>query len=607
MIRKSSVLLALIISAFIWINSSSASDSFLRVYATYNDGRDTTGVAEHFLVYGLETPVFIAPFTSHFTIFPLADSSYKATVTFTELGPEYAAYERELTFERNLWQTIDSLNARGIDFTYHFVVFEDTTNYFDYLPTDSLTNNESIHFKSWIWRDSYADYKWEARKDYLENIYNFYRKEHQVKRSGKLNLYVFPGSNTSPLVDNISGVNYDFTRDAMYTVFNPDYDSALPQYAQLYVLYDTWGYTARSLAVGYARYFLDDIYRARKIMANMNKDDIRRVISREYNGGSLEDDIICGAFARYLIDHYGVPMYQKLYEGSLPGKFAFEEVFKKSFDDLLDEFINYERYLKLSEPNAQFFSEIYRSQMWFDKALEYDIWLGTQQVKRDYHLKILGATFFEEGNYEESEKAYKVLVERNPGHYDAKYLLGLACLRNGKTKDAIKEMTVAADSFPDAAKMLAEYYLDRGDLDSASTYLDKISEYPDSWTALLKGRLALARGQVKIGEAIIKRGLGLSNNVISMVPGEARGYIDAAYCFMFDSLYKEAESDLQIALFLDQRPYYRGAAYLGLGRLYDIQGEHDKAKEYYDKAIEANAGEYMKALAKKYRSKPFKI
>ena len=607
MIRKSNVIITLLLSIVIWAGLASADDSFLRVYATYNNGSDTAGVAEHFLAYGMEMPVFIAPFTAHFTIFPFTDSSYKATVTFNELGPEYASYKRELTVERNKWQTIDSLKARGIDFAFHFVVFEDTTNYFDYLPTDSLTNDESIHFKSWIWRDSYADYKWEARKAYLENIYNFYRKEHQVKRSGKLNLYVFPGSNSTPLVDNISGVNYDFTRDAMYVVYNPDYDSALPQYTQLYTLYDSWGYSARSLVVGYARYFLDDIYRVRKIIADMKKDDVKRVIGREYNGDSPNDDIICGAFARYLIDHYGVPMYQKLYEGSLPGKFAFTEVYKKNYDDMLNEFIDYERGLKLSEPNAEYFSEIYRSQMWFDKALEYDIWLGTQQVKRDYHLKILGGTFFQVGNYAESEKAYKVLAERNPKQYDAKYLLGMAYLRNGKTKDALTELTTAADSFPDADKMLAEFYLDKGNPDSASIYLDKISEYPDSWTAMLKGRLALTKGQTKIGEAIIKRGLSLSNNVISLVPGEARGYIDAAYCFMFDSLYKEAESDLQIALFLDQRPYYRGAAYLGLGRLYDIQGERTKAKEYYDKAMEANAGEYVKALAKKYKKRPFKI
>lgn len=606
MIKKFGFVIAIILSVLI-LPGLARADSFLQVYATYNNDSDTVGVAEHFLGYGSEVPVFIPPFTMHFTIYPLADSNYKADIAFHELGPAYGSYSRELTFKMGDRQTIAGLKARGLEFNCHFVVFEDTAHIFNYLPPDSLTDFESVHFKTWLWRDSYADYKWEARKGYLENIYNFYRKEHQVKRSGKLNFYVFPGSNNSPLVDNITGVNYDFTKNAMYAVYNSDFDSALPQCAQLYVIYDTWGYSARSLAVGYSRYFLDDIYRARKMIAAMNKADIKQVLSSEYPSDMATADIICGAFSRYLIVRFGVPMYQKLYMESLPGKFAFTEVYGKSFDDLLAEFINYENGLKLDEPNAFFIGDIFRSQMWFDKALEYDIWLGSQPVKRDFHLKTLGGTFFQVGDYAESEKAYSALADRNPGQYDAKYLLGLAYLRNGKTKEAIAQFAAVVDSFPDAAKMLGEIYLDQGILQEASKALARVSEYPDSWTAVLKARLAFAKGEDNIAQAILKRGMALSDNVISMIPGEARGYIDAAYCFMFDSLYSEAESDLQVALFLDNRPYYRGAAYLALGRLYDVRAKHDEARAYYDQAAQANAGEYIKSLAENYKKHSFKL
>jgi len=580
-------------------------DTFLRVYATYNDGRDTVGQVEHFLEFGRMIPVFIPPYTAHFTIFPLADSNYRAEIEFFELPPGYGNYSRTLTATMNTWQKIDNLPAKGNEFSYSFIIFPDTSEYMNLLSIDSLTNFESIHYKSRLLRDSYADYKWEARKGYLENIYNFYRKEHDVSRSGKLDFYIFPGGNNTPCVDHASGIGYDFPNKAMYAVFNENFDSALPQYTQRYVLYDTWGYTARWLVVGYSRYFLDDIYRARRIVADMSIDEIKNILADEYPSDVEHADIICGAFARFLIDKHGLPLFKILYEKSSPGKFAFTEVYEKNFDQMIVQFKDYQKELKLSESDAFFIRDLFSSQMWFDKALEYDIWLAAQPVRRDYHLKNLGATFFHIGNYAESETCYTALARRYPERADAAYLLGLALLRNGHTQKAISRFETVADSFPDAAKMLAEIYFDRRDFDKAERMLKKVAEFPDSWTSILKARLAMAGGNQDLAGPIIKRALDLSHQVISQIPGEARGYNDAAYGFMLNGSYAEAESELRAALFVDSRPYYQAAAYLAWGRLDDLRKDRNQARTNYTKALEINSGEYIKMLAKKYLKEPF--
>jgi len=76
---------------------------------------------------------------------------------------------------------------------------------------------------------------------------------------------------------------------------------------------------------------------------------------------------------------------------------------------------------------------------------------------------------------------------------------------------------------------------------------------------------------------------------------------------MLNGSYDEAESELQAALFIDFRPYYRAAAYLALGRLNDLRKDSEQARIYYDKAIETNSGEYINMLTKKYLKEPFSL
>lgn len=604
---RNRIVISVISICFTLFLTPARADNFLRVYATISGTADTVGMAEHFAVFGVKTPVFIPPYTLHFYITPLPDSTYQARIDFYELGPAFKDYhfEKELVMEG--WQTVENLESKGLKFDYHFVIFSDTVNYFNYLPKDSLTNFESIHFRSWIWRSSYADYKWEMRKGLLENTYNFYRKEHKVMRSGKIDFHVYPSSYNTPFINNLTGVGYDFTGNSMFAAFGDNFDSALPQHTQLYIIYETWGYSARSLAAGYSRYLLDDNYRARSTIENMTVTDIKSVLMDEYPSDRDKADIICGAFVKYLVDSYGVPQLKKLYKNSKPSSFAFETAYGKNFDDMITAFIEYENNLRLSESDAYYLASLFSSQMWFDRAMEYNIWLGSQPVRRDFHLKNLGAAFFHNGNYEESQKSYAVYLERNPEEAEARYLIAMSILRLGRIKQALRYFEEVADSFENAAKMLAEIYLDKNELQKAEKYLSKISEYPDSWTSLLKARLAYAKNETGIAGSIVKKALSQSNAIITAAPGEARGYIYAAYAFMLDGRYEESQSELEVALFVENRPYYRGSIFLALGRLADIQGRRQLATENYQKAIETNSGEYIHLLAEQYMDKPFRL
>ena len=589
------------------ISTPAQADDFLRVYATYSGTDDTIDIAEHYLAYGLQIPAFIPPYTVHFEIFPWHDTLYKAKIDCYELGPGFDHYHFDRDVQKNKWQTIENLESNGLQFDYHFVIFSDTIERFNYLPSDSLTNFESVHYKSRIWRGSYADYKWEMRKGFLENFYNFYRKEHSLKRSGKINLYVYPSTVNTPFINNLTGVGYDYTNSSVYSAFNANFDSALPNYTQLFVIYENMGYSARSLAVGYSRYLLDDIYVARSIVKDKSSGEIKDMLTKQYPSNKDTADIISGAFVRFLIDKESLSKFKVLYSSSNPNHYAFEETYKKSFDEFINDFIKYEKSLRLDPSLTAFISDVFNSQMWFEKALPYELWLGSQPVKKDFHLKSLGATLFHMGDYAESQKVYAALNERDQESAMPKYLLGLSLLRTGKTKQAIRYLEEAADSFDNAAKMLAEIYLDKDEVKKAESYISRVPEYPDAWTSLIKARIALVQGKDDIAESILKRQLAQSNNEIAMIPGEARGYLQSAKGFMYGGKYTEALGELEVALFVENRPFYIGSCYLVMGQIYDLMGERDKAIDAYNKAIDYNPGEYVINLAKQYSKKAFRI
>ncbi len=592
---------------FIFLYSTAKGDTYLQVYAKSDNYIDTLGWSEHYLKFGERIAVFIPPYTAHFTVFPVEESLYSVSIDFFELGPGHSFRQVKMTSKLNHWQEVTDLPAKNVFFYYYFRLTKDTVANFSYIPKDSLVSFETIHYVSWIWPNSYSDFKWRARSDYLENIFDLYRKRLGVTRSNKINFYIFPASNNTIDIDIHRGIGFDIPDGNLYAVFRREFDSALPEVAQLFVIYETWGYSARMLAVGFSRYYLDDIYLAKEMMPYISAKKVKAILSDEFPEDIHTADILSGAFVRYLIDGYGLAPFKMLYEKSLPGNFVFTDVYNESFDELVDSFIDYEDKLKLDEPKALYFSDIYSSQHWFDKALPYKIWLASKSNKNDVYLKRLGACFFYLGRYAESESCYTILAKQHNDVDEAVYLQGQAYLRCGKLEKAIENFKKSCKSYPNSAKMLAEIYLNEYRFEEAKAVIDNIDDVPDSWTAIVKARLAIADGQNARADSILKKGLAHSGKIISNVPGEARGYIDSGYLLMFLESYENANTELTTALFVDNRPYYQALAYLALGRLYDLKNDHRVAIEYYNKAIGLNSGEYIDNLAASYVARPFKL
>jgi hypothetical protein len=395
-----------------------------------------------------------------------------------------------------------------------------------------LINNESIHFRAWSLKDSYADYKFQSRKSYLENYFDQYRKELNITRSGKLDYYIYSGANRSPNIEINSGVGYDIPGGKMYAVYGNQFDAALPENIERYVLYETWGYSARSIVVGFSRYYSDDIYQARTIIERKSAAEIKNILYSEYPPEPQKADIVCGAFVRFLVDKYGLAKFKYFYEKSAASKLDFEEIYHQSPEQLIQMFIEYEKLMRLDEATAIYFSDMFKGQLWFDKALDYDRYLASLEVRKYTYLKRLGNCLFFAGRYDESETCFEQMNQQKSDVPESQYLLAMAQIRNGKQKEGMIGLKKVASSYSFATKTLAEIYLDSGQLDSARVLLNNINGVADAWTAILKTRLALAFGNAALADSLVRAGSVFADKTIGESPGEARGYIDIGNGFI---------------------------------------------------------------------------
>jgi tetratricopeptide (TPR) repeat protein len=90
-------------------------------------------------------------------------------------------------------------------------------------------------------------------------------------------------------------------------------------------------------------------------------------------------------------------------------------------------------------------------------------------------------------------------------------------------------------------------------------------------------------------------------------PNEPVNYLSAGQAFLLMKKYEKAKENLDISNFLEKRPYFQGCTLLELGKLADLQGQRDQAKEYYQQILEIKSGAYQKSLAKQYLKKKYEL
>jgi len=590
---------AFVVAAF---SAVAAADTYLETTCAkiLDDGTaDTLSRAVNFVRLGERLPVFLPPYTIYCTIYPLRDSIYMISLDFHELGPgfRFRQAQSNLIMARDF--IVDSLESKSFRYRYIFRLSIDSLADFVPLPDDSLSPRPSVHYETKLPPGSYADYKWPSRSSLIESYFDKYRKELSITRAGKINLKVFSSALENAALDHHSGIGFDIPGNALFVVMNNEFDAAMPAELQRFVIYETWGSGSRGLAVGMARYFLDDSYRLKGMISRLSVNELLAALEDETMATSETTDMICGAFCQFIIGRYGIGTFKEFYGKSAPGYLPIEAQFGRKVLTLIDEFVKYIEAYNIDLNTAIMMANAYRQMMRFELVEPLERYLiEALPEKKGFYLRRLAQTLFSQGRYEESIACYDKLGKLSDSGRDWQTPAAIAKLRAGQFEDALTALKKRIDDDYTARKAIAEYYLDFGRPESASVYLAEITSISDTWTAILKARLAQHAGDTNLAESLAAIGLGIAEKVIAKIPGEAKGYIDAGYCRLLKGDYRWAKADFEAALLVDNRPYYTAAALLGLGRLLERMEDKMQARKYYEMAAESNGGGYNRNLAR---------
>ena len=67
-----------------------------------------------------------------------------------------------------------------------------------------------------------------------------------------------------------------------------------------------------------------------------------------------------------------------------------------------------------------------------------------------------------------------------------------------------------------------------------------------------------------------------------------------------------ANDQIISSIFLEPRPFYQGMGYLWLGKIADLRGERDVAKDYYRLVLSTSSAAYHQAEAKQWLERPYR-
>jgi len=564
---------------------------------------------------GGEREIFLPPYTLNIRAGSAIDGKYQIGIGLFGLGPTFQKFNYDFALEVGEKMVIPSLPGKSTTIVdYSLIIADDTTSFFgdiiDKTDTTAWISALTIHYNSHMMRGSLADFNWETKMGYLENIYNRFRESYRLSLFEKIDLNLYPALTNRVYLDGNRHYAISPVSDRIDIVYGHDIDAASPAPAAELLLYKLWGYGPRWMVTGMARFYNDNNLKLRRYAKNLDP----KIISEKLGDITwIESDsgmVYCGSFANWLLNEYSQSSFQKLYRESTPLNYErrFEENYGISLEKAIAKHIEFlSKYAPL-EGEVEYFASIYLRDNNYSRAGDlYEELTQEDSDRREEFLMNLAACRFWQGDYEKSAETYQKLIDdfgNNPRYI---MLLGDSELALGNSDKAKSLYSEAFDKYDygEAGLRLVAMLIETGDIKRSRSLFDRLSgDIKNMYDYHLElARLELAEGKTPDDTLLLQtayRALG----GITQTPGDPRIYFTAGRSYLLAGNFDAAEENLQMAYFLETKANALAQSLLELGRTFDLQGNREKALEYYSKARKIG-GAFIKSLCDKYQNKRF--
>ena len=559
--------------------------------------------------------VFTGPYSLRLNAIGSVSDSITISADFFGLGPDFKTsnYTMHLATGDTIFTpplpVKDSTFAR-----YRLILFDDTSSTDEIEPapddTSAWGRSESVHYATRWLRGSLADFMWNLKMAYMEQIYDRHRHSFSLSSFDKINLVFHPEPTDRFYLD--PELNYSLSPRLMRVdaVFSHDIDAISPRLGIELLLYRQWGYGPRWMITGFGGFYSDNFLRLRNLAKNLSSEKLVALLRDESRAESDTARIITGGFVRWLLEQNTILKFMNLYKRSTILNFesVFEDIYGKSIGSAADDFLAYAANYKPQKGELEYYASLYMNHGKYDQAREYlEEIVNGQDFQGQSFRTTLAICQYWLGDYAD---AAKPIGQPNVFSHDCcdDIFRTNMLVADGSLKPSGAYFQCANEErCGEAILNLAIYYLDEGKALTAETLLASIDSSFMATPEYLIAAGRLMAMKAFSPDSILSVAAAIASARMRTTAHDPINYLVAGQAYLYKRDLSRAGENLETAYFLERRPYFQGQILLELGRLYDLKGERDKALEYYNEVLIIKAGAYEKSLAKKYIARKFEI
>ncbi len=560
--------------------------------------------------------VFIPPYSITIETNRLESGQYELKLSFSGLGPSFPKFGRKLEIGVGEKLLISGLPVKDdVVINYGISLLDDTgeieERFADLEDTTGWGTSVSIHYSTRWQRNSFADYAWNRKMGYLENIYDRHRNSFRLSMSQRIEMVFYPEPTDDVYLDQRVYYAVHPNSGRIDLVFGHEVDAASPAPGAELLIYRLWGFGPRWMVSGLARYYNDNHLKLSMFADRLAGSELVDRIAADDWVVSDTGSIFCGGFVNWLLTEYSQSNFQNLFRKSTPLDYEehFKSIYEIDFTSALGNYIDFLRAYQPREGELIYYASLYRDHGDFKRAGELYETLSAVAGNKIDALDNLAACRLWNGEFSRALTTYDSLLTISPdtGHY--LMLKGDALMALGEFE---KGYELYEKAFLDhknglSGLRLVELLIDKENIDSARTVFGKLDANVRSRLSYLReaARLKIASGDSG-HDTTLNQAAAMAANIMLTAPDDPRGYLAAGRSFALLGQFERAKASLKTAIFLERRQSFHGLHLLELGKAADLEGDRDEAVEYYRRGAQSGAGEYIKMLCEKYADTPYR-
>jgi tetratricopeptide (TPR) repeat protein len=486
---------------------------------------------------------------------------------------------------------------------------------YDLTDPDIWYSDVSVRFEYHYLKNSLADYHWNINKSYLEREFKKLEKYFNFFYPRKIDYHLCPCRLPHVTWDERFGISIDPVKNNVFVLYNQKektVDSPAPWFA---VFYEYWGYAPAFVVEGASGCLGLGHYYAKKLK---NKGEIiplsRLQVTKDYRSYSARIAFAeASSFIRFLIDSYGTGEFKKFYQEVTDLTFdqVFEKIYLKRLSRVESEWLAFLDSYEILYDDLAYFANIEFSYNHFETSIpifEDLLDMAETQSESLNAQQALGNSYYMSGKYEQALLIYQEksrYYTQDPRVFNT---LGNICYLLGDFKSSEVNYHKAKDldtAYADPLIGLGKLHLILDELDSALLYFDMAEKRDVDPEGSINLNLEKAKIDKILGDSLVaqeevKKALDFSRVFLSHVPERAVPYLKVGESFLEMGYPDSALLYLQLAEFLEDRPFYQGELFLTMGKAYHLTGEEDMARFYFEKVLDNASAVTDKKEAEKF-------